>query len=254
MFYARINSAGEFRKILEAVREVTTSVNICVNNYGLSIQASESLYLIQVKLKIPSSYFSEFKVQGSHTLGVNLNDLVTLIKLGQADNHLILQYSCNASVIKVSLEASKLPIFCDFTLNLINLEFEDTFYVEVSNTGKFTINSKSIYSTFNDLSLISEFIHINLNKMRVKFRVCTDIGGGSVNLKHVRGENGVLVSTSKTFNIEINLALARKITKAHTLCERVEVRVYDGEPVIFCYFFEGIELKYYLAPALEESS
>jgi proliferating cell nuclear antigen PCNA len=191
---------------------------------------------------------------GSLTLGIHLPDLITLLKLGQGDDSLVIQYSSGSSVIKVSLQASKTPTVCEFSLNLIQIDFEDTFYVEVDGTGRFTMNSKTLYNTFSDLGLIAEYLAINLNKMRVKFRVCTDVAGGSVNLKHVRGENGVVVSTSRTFNVEINLALAKRIAKAYSLCERVELRVYDREPVIFCYFFDGIELKFYLAPALSETS
>ena len=253
MFYARIENAAEFTKILEVIKDIVPSVSLQVSDSGISIDANETFYVVQVKLKIPTSYFSEFKCIGTHTLSVHLPDFYTFLKLGSAEDSLTLQYAEGLTVLNISLEAAKVPTICSFTLNLINLKLEEIIYAEISNCGKFEINSKFLHQIFNDLSQVSEFLGINLNKLRVRFKVNSTEAGGSINLKQLKGENGTHINTPKTMNSEINLMYAKRITKAFALAERVQVKIYDGEPVIFCYSFSGIELKFCLAPAISDS-
>lgn len=253
MFYARIESAGEFKKLLEVLKETTPFINLNISNQGFSIEATESLFIVQAHVKIPKTYFSEFKIQGTHSLGVHIPDLITILKIGQSEDHLILEYVSSSNVIKVCLQASKTPTICEFTLNLMQVDSLEGLYRETLETGKFFMASKVLHSTFYDLSLISEYLGINLNKMRVKFAVNADAAGGSVHLKHIRGEGGVAVSTSRTVNVGINLIYAKKITRAHVLCDRVEVRVRENEPIVFIYNFEGVEVKFFLALTISDS-
>lgn len=252
IFYARLDNCSEFRKLLESIKDLVPNVNLNITNQGISFESNESLHVVQVKLRIPVSYFSEYKCNGSFNVGVSLKDFYTLMKLGQPEDSLILQYMDNATVLQVSLEAPKIPKICEFSLNLIAVSENDCVYVEVQNSGRFEMNSKELYQTCNDLSCVSEFLKISVNKMRVKFSVHTDLGQGSINLKQLRGQNGMHIQTPKTINTEINLIYAKKITKAYILTDRVEVRLYPEEPIIFYYNFSGAELKFYLAPAISD--
>ena len=252
MFYARIDNSSEFRKLLEVIKDIVPNVNLNNTNQGIDFVINEALHFVQVNLKIPVSYFSEFKCTSSLIIGLCLHDLLTLIKVGQPEDSLILQYDENMTVLKISLEAQKIPKICDFTLNLIDIDYDDCIYVEVENSGKFEMNSRELYQTCNDLSQVSEFLVINVNKMRVKFTVNTELGGGSISLKQLRGENGTHIQTFRTVNTEINLIYAKRITKAYALAERVEVKIYPEEPVVFRYIFNGVELKFYLAPAIAD--
>lgn len=253
MFYSRIESAGTFKTLLEVLKETTPLINLQVSLNGFSIEASDSLFILQTKIIIPKSYFSEFKAQGCHTIGLHIPDLITFLKIGQPEDNLILQYESGWNILKVCLQAGKTPTICEFTLNLIQVDNQEFMYSETIETGKFSIGSKILHSTFYDLSLISEFLAINLNKMRVKFAVLADSAGGSIHLKHVKGEGGVNVVTSRTVNVGINLIYAKKITKAHLLCDRVEVKVKENEPVVFFYAFDGVEVKFYLALTIPDS-
>ena len=252
MFYARIDNSFEFRKLLEVLKDIVPSVNFRINSSGISFESNEALHVVQVKLKIPVTYFSEFKCTGTFTLGTCLTDLLTLIKISSVDDSLVLTHEEGTTVLQVALEAKKIPKVCEFSLNLIDVNTEDWVYVEVETSGKFEMNSKELFGMCNDLSQVSEFLMINLNKLRVKFSVQTDLGGGSINLKQLRGENGMNIQTLRTVTTEINLIYAKRITKAYALSERVEVKVYPEEPVVFRYMFTGIELKFYLAPAISD--
>ena len=252
MFYARIDNSAEFKKILEVVKDIVPNVNLQISDRGLSFDSNELLHVVQIKMRLPVSYFSEYKCSESLSLGICLIDLYTIIKLGSGEDSLVFQYLENGTVLKIFLEARNILKICEFSLNLINVENDDCLYVEVQNCGRFEMDSKELYQTCNDLSQISEFLAISVNKMRVKFTVRTEIGGGSINIKQLRGENGMHIQTPKTINTEINLIYAKRITKAHVLAKRVEVKVYSGEPVVFCYYFNGSELKFYLAPAITD--
>lgn len=252
MFYARIDNSGEFRKLLEVLKDLVPIVNLHVTHQGISFDSHESLHVVQVKLKISISYFSEFKCTGPLAVGVSLQDMLVVLKIGHLEDSLTLQYEEGSTVIKVGLESVKVPEICDFSLNLINVNADDCVYVEVLNSAKFEMNSRELYLMCNDLSQVSEFLAISLNKIRVKFSIKSDLAGGCISLKQLRGENGMHIQTARTINTEINLIYAKRITKAHVLADRVEVRMYPDEPLVFCYVFNAIELKFYLAPAISD--
>lgn len=249
VFYARLDNSAEFRRIFEVVKDIVPLVNLNLSENGIFFNAYEALTVLQVKLHIPASYFSEYKCPFRTSIGISLTNFYLLTKVASHDDNLILTYAENSTVLSLSLQA-KIPKISNFSLNLITVSHIDCIYVEVNECGKFEISSKLLHQSLSDLGQVSEFLSINLNKSRIKFSIISDLAGGSINMKHVKGDSNIQINTPKTFNSQINLMYTKRITKAHILSDRVEVKMFNDEPMVFCYFFNSIELKFYLAPAI----
>lgn len=252
MFYARIDNLGEFKKLLEVIKDIVPNVNLEITSQGISFSSNEFFHVIQVNLAIPVTYFSEYKCSGNFSIGLSLKDLHTLLKLGHPEDSLVMQTLESVSLLKISLEASNIPKICEFSLNLIILNNEECNYFNSQNYGRFEMSSKMFYHICNDLCQVSEFLKISINKIRVKFSINSDDAGGSISLKHFRSDGGITIQTPRTINTEVNLIYAKRIAKAHVLADRVEVRAFPDEPVVFTYKFNGAELLFYLAPSLSD--
>lgn len=72
MFQARLEQGIVLKKIVEAIKELVTSVNIDVSSAGLSIQAMDSSHVALVALTLSEAGFAQFRALKDMTLGLNI--------------------------------------------------------------------------------------------------------------------------------------------------------------------------------------
>lgn len=72
MFYARFEECGQFKRIIDSIKDLVKNVNIDVNQKGISIQAMDSCHIALVSLQLKDKAFSQFDCQKPLTLGITI--------------------------------------------------------------------------------------------------------------------------------------------------------------------------------------
>ena len=91
MFEAKLAEASILKKIIEAIKDLVTDVNIDVSPQGLAIQAMDSSHVALVSLNIPQDGFESFRADTAQALGINITNLSKVLKLAGNDDSLTLQ-------------------------------------------------------------------------------------------------------------------------------------------------------------------
>lgn len=60
MFEARLNDGGFFKKIIDAVKDLVSDVNIQITDEGLSIQAMDSSQVALVTMYLAKAQFDKY--------------------------------------------------------------------------------------------------------------------------------------------------------------------------------------------------
>ena len=97
MFEAKLIEAAVLKKIVEAIKDLVTDVNIDATPSGLSLQAMDSSHVALVSLTLASSGFEQYRADRPMTLGVSITNLAKVLKLAGNEDKIILKAEEDAS-------------------------------------------------------------------------------------------------------------------------------------------------------------
>ena len=106
MFQARLEQGVLLKKIVEAIKELVTSVNIDVNPSGISVQAMDSSHVALVSLTLKEDGFQNFRCDRAMTLGLNITNLAKIMKCAGNDDIITLKAEEEPSTITFIFESS----------------------------------------------------------------------------------------------------------------------------------------------------
>jgi len=91
MFEAKLAEGVVLKKIVEAIKDLVTDVNIDCQPTGISLQAMDSSHVALVALTLSSEGFEKFRCDKPMTLGLNIGNLSKVMKLGENDDTITLK-------------------------------------------------------------------------------------------------------------------------------------------------------------------
>jgi len=109
-----------FSNLIGIISELVTEVRIKVNKEGIQLTAVDPATVAMVYFHIPSELFKEFEVEKEEILGVNLDNLKSILRRAGLGSSLSLEKEEN--LLKISIQ-DKIKRY--FTLALIDIEGEE---------------------------------------------------------------------------------------------------------------------------------
>lgn len=251
MFEARLNQGIILKKIIEALKDLVTDVNIDCNADGISLQAMDTSHVALVTFFLRASDFDEFRCDRSQTLGMSLVNLSKIIKCADNDDAITIRADDDASHITFIFEGKKEDKVSEFNLNLLHLDSEHLGIPEQEYNAIATLSSSEFARVCRELSQISDTLSIEVTKQYIRFSVTGDIGGGSVTLKHNESERTVL-EVVEPVSMSYALRYLNLFNKAASLGDEVKLCLHSEVPLVVHFGFPLGEVKYYLAPKISD--
>lgn len=93
MFEARFSESSQFRKIIDAMKDLVKNVNIEVTQKGIFIQSIDSCHIALAFLQLKEKAFASYICQKPLTLGITIENVAKILKIAGNDDSLTL--SCN---------------------------------------------------------------------------------------------------------------------------------------------------------------
>jgi proliferating cell nuclear antigen (pcna) len=106
MFQARLEQGVILKKIVEAIKELVTTVNIDVSSTGLSIQAMDSSHVALVALNLKEEGFQNYRALKNMTLGLNIQNLSKIMKCAGNDDIITMKAEEDPSSITFIFESN----------------------------------------------------------------------------------------------------------------------------------------------------
>jgi proliferating cell nuclear antigen len=126
MFEAKFQDGTTLKKIVDAIKELVTDVNLDVSASGISLQAMDSSHVALVQLKLDKSGFATFRVDKPVTLGLSIVNLAKVMRLVGNNDSITLRCETKdePQFVSIICESAKQERTTEFTLNLISLDSE----------------------------------------------------------------------------------------------------------------------------------
>lgn len=111
MFEAKISDAANFRRLIEAIKDLVKNANIDVSPNGMSIQAMDSSHVALVSLNMKQNGFESYRCDKSMTLGLSIENVSKILKCAGNDDYLTLHCEEEPSSLGFNFESKSKPCF-----------------------------------------------------------------------------------------------------------------------------------------------
>merc|ERR1719253_491517 len=125
MFEAHLDRAVLFKKVVEAIRELCTEVNLECSHEGIVLQAMDSSHVSLVHLHFKELAFERFRVDRMKVLGVNMDSLARIFKLCSSEDSVKIACEEDGDYVEFTFEnETDISPSAHFELKLLDVESE----------------------------------------------------------------------------------------------------------------------------------
>lgn len=258
MFLAKLKESILMKKLIEAIKDIVSEINLECTPSGINLQAMDASHVALVTVSLNYDGFEDYRCDKTISLGINVKSFWSLMKCGGNEDTLTLKSEPDSSVVNIRFENKKLKKCCDFSLNLITIDSEHLGIPETSYGSMVTISSNEFNRITKELSGLSETVNIETNKNYVAFSVQSDNVSGYIKIEtndSMSQEESTVVKVEEPVNLAFALRYLNMFTKATSLSEQVVLYLSSEYPLKVEYKLSNLgTLKYYLAPRISEET
>lgn len=252
MLEAKLAQATVLKKVVEAIRELVTDVNIDCTSAGLSLQSMDDAHVTLVILQMRAGGFENYRCDRTIPIGINMSSLAKIIKCGNNEDTLTLKANDDGETLSIVFESPKGDKVSDYELKLMDLDIEHLSVPDASYDVNVRMSSAEFQRICRDLQNISESVTISAIKDCLKFAAQGEIANGSVLVRQnasVDDKISTQINMVQPASLGLSLKFLNMFTKATSLSEHVILGLSDGVPMLVEYPIEDLGyLRFYLAP------
>ncbi len=219
-----------------------------VNQNGLSLLSPDRTMVAVVDFQLLSSAFEEFKVESDAELGLNLANLVAVLKRAKAGDKLTLQLR----------EKNRLEIIMEgngkrkFEIPLLDIKTEKPPVEQLNFPGKIELETGVLENGIADADVVSDSVVLEAGPGLFKMWAKGDVSSAELELK--KGDNGLLnITAQSSIKARYPLEYLKKMVKAAKLSKQAIIEFGTDYPMrIEFKAIDKVILKFVLAPRISE--
>lgn len=254
MFRAQLQEGVILKKIVEAIKDIVSNVNIDAGPNGISMQAMDPSHVALVNLSLKAEGFQDYRADKTFPLGIKLANLHKILKCAGNDDIITLECEDEPSQLTLKFESQNQA--ASFNLNLISLDSEQLQIPETTYSSRVVMSTADFSNICKQLHQLSESVTIKTTSKSIQFSVNGDIGSGTLERKDNPTDKiseQTIIDVDEEVTNMFSLSILNYFNKAAGLSDQVHLSLSDNTPLVVEYkIHEYGNLKFYLAPKLNE--
>jgi proliferating cell nuclear antigen len=219
-----------------------------VNQNGLSMLSPDRTMVAVVDFRLLSSAFEEFKVESEASLGLNLSNLVAVLKRVRRGDKLTLQMG----------EKNRLEVIVEgngkrrFEIPLLDIKTEKPPIDQLSFPSRIELETNVLEDGIADADVVSDSIVLEAGAEKFRMWAKGDVSSAELEMK--KGDSGLLNITAQS-NVKARYPLEylKKMIKASKLSKQALVEFGTDYPMRMEFkVIDKVNLKFILAPRISE--
>lgn len=249
MFKISLSNVDLLRNSIPIISEIIDEGVFKVDSNGLSLLSPDRSMIAVVDFKLLPSAFDDFKVTGEEMLGLNLANLVAVIKRIKTGDKVTLKKDEGVNFLEFVIEGRGKR---KFEIPLLDITHEKPPVDQLEFKGKVELDSSVLEEGISDADIVDDSVvfeaHPDLFKMWAK----GDVSSTQLELK--KGEEGLInLESSEPLRARYPLEYLKKMVKAAKLSDKVGLEFGTDYPMRLKFkSIDKINLSFILAPRVEE--
>lgn len=278
MFKAKHSNPKFLYSLFDSLTGVLNDFNLNIKSDGIYINELDSSHVAMIMLELNEDDFESYECNDDFTIGINLKNLVALLKAGKNSRTIDLSSHKDSSELDISfstsydvkefslklmdmetndIEPNDMDYYCEFDVspNIFN-DILDSASVTGANEITATIrnNALSFVSEGDMGKLMQNFKKEAVNESK-KMVVKDKDGNVKKSVPHPKNKTYELHSCSGNFTNSFSLPMMQLFKKATSLVDKISVNISPEVPIRIDYMLNddtGSLLQFYLAPKITD--
>ncbi|MGC8676030.1 MAG: proliferating cell nuclear antigen (pcna) [Candidatus Micrarchaeia archaeon] len=247
MFELKLDDARYWRDCVEAIVSLVDEGVFTISKEGISLKAMDPSGISMVSFFMPSKAFSNYDVEKSASIGVNLDNLSKIMSRTRDNESLVMKDSDNKLLLEFAGGKGKRR----YKLQLIDIKNKDEKEPKVEFDANVEVDGEHLKNVLKDASLISSYISFKASKEQ--FAITAKGDSGELEEVHdVDGSEVKKISASKDASAVFNLEFLENMVKSSQVGNSVVLELKTNQPLRLNYNIGQATITYYLAPYVEE--
>lgn len=246
MFSATATDVRLLRDSIDTASQIIDEANFKFKPEGLELIATDRAMVVVVDMKISSKAFSEYSCDKEETAGLNLLNLLTVLKRAGPTDKISLRL--DGSRLHVTLTGDSVRSFAVPILELSSGEVPNINQFDFPASAE--IRANIIADGISDADVIADSAIFELGE-NFKMSAESDSSRTELNL-----EKGSAALPSLTANTKIKarypLEYLKKMIKAGKICERAKISMGNDYPMRMDFVSDLCKISFILAPRVSE--
>jgi proliferating cell nuclear antigen len=255
MFEITLKDSKLVRGIFEAISAIVSETKMEFSPSGISMNAIDDGRICLVGLKLDKDDFDTYKCEGSYVLGLNIDDMVKILRRSGAGDSITFKYSPETKKINILMKSEKSKKSRQFGLQLIELGdsgIKPEALDNITYASKISIPLSYLDEAIKDADIFSETLVLSMADDGITFKAEGQIGESETVLE--KGDEGIQdFSCTEKGDGTFALQYLKNIVKISAIADRVELSLNSNTPLKAKFNILSSSLfKYYLAPRIDE--
>ena len=245
-----------FTGIFQNIRPFTEHLCLMFSPSGLYLQAMDSSRVSIVELRLPSSWFDEYKCVQDVVIGLNSSILFKILNAREKGQVIQFVYeNTDTDSLSIHFTGDDKTVFDKhFLCPLVDIESETMNIPETEYAAEFTLPSGNFATLMNQLKLFGDTMDIDCNEEKIEMTAkSVESGSMAVEIK-IDDLNSFAINEGERLHMGFSLPQLHNISQFKIAAKEIVIRLCDNYPlsIIFPITEEDAYVKVYLAPKIQE--
>jgi proliferating cell nuclear antigen len=248
MFKISTSDVDLLKSSIPVISEIIDEGILRVDKNGISMLSPDRAMVAVIDLKILSTAFDDFNVQGEDYLGLNMANLSAVIKRAKSGDKLLLERGEGDNSLKITIKGDGVRVF---EVPLLDIKAEKPPVDKLAFTSKIELESRIVEEGVSDADIIGDAIVLEANPSAFRMSAKGDVS--SAHLELTKQDKGLLdLKVTANVRSQYPLDYLKKIMKAGKISEQMVLEFGNDYPLKLGFkSIDKMNLSFILAPRVE---
>lgn len=246
-FHMTTSETDLLKSSIPIIAEIIDEGVFHVDKTGISLLCPDRTMVAVVDFKLLSSAFEEYKVDGAETLGLNMANLVSVLKRVKSNEKLTLKSGANRLEIIVEGNGKR-----RFEIPLIEVSVDKPPVDQLSFSSRVDMDSSILEDGIADADVVSDSVVFESKGSTFRMISKGDISSAELELR--KGDAGLIdIKVEKDVKSRYPLEYLKKMIKAAKFVSQASLESGTDYPMKLTFrIVDKLNLSFVLAPRVED--
>jgi proliferating cell nuclear antigen len=257
MFELTMNDSKAIQGVFDAVAAIIDESEITFNPDGISLTSIDAGRVCLISLKLDKEDFDAYKCDKEEKLGLNIEDLVKILKRSSANDSIIFQFAENSNKLLILMQNKEGKKMRKFSITLKDISMppiKPESLEKISYDNSVSLPIGYLEEAIKDADIYNDTVIIGMDDKALTFRSEGNVGETECILDKDDSLLNDFVAKDQaegTFALKF-LNHMLKVSSVPNVSQ-VEMAVRDDQPLRATFNIMGASsIKYFLAPRIED--
>jgi len=249
MFRLELSNVDLLKNTIPAIAEIIDEGVFKVDQNGVNFLMPDRAMVAVVDLKILSTAFDNYKVDAEESLGLNLANLVAVLKRAKGTDKMVMESDGKSNRLKITIQGSGTRVF---EIPLIDIKAEKPPVDQLNFTTKVELQPGIFDEGIEDADVIGDSVILEAADKTFKMYAKGEISSAELAIKE--GDKGLLgISTNGNMKARYPIEYLKKMSKVSKASKNLVLEFGTDYPLRLSFTaLDKMSLKFVLAPRVEE--